>query len=140
MEECEALCHRIGIMVKGQLRCLGTSQSLKQRFGKGFILNLTLPVSKHQTLRNELNASFGGGAQEQESHAENIKFAIHGNDDKSLADMFEELELIHSKIGIDGGYALSQTTLENIFIQMASEHEPNSDLMIDQRTMNQSVS
>ena len=29
MEECEALCHRLGIMVKGQLRCLRTPQHLK---------------------------------------------------------------------------------------------------------------
>jgi len=140
MEECEALCHRIGIMVKGQLRCLGTSQSLKQRFGTGFILDLTLSVDKHEDLRNELNASFGGGAQELESHEESIKFAIRGNDDKSLADMFEELELIHSKIAIDGGYALSQTTLENIFIRMAAEHEPTLQGLVEQRTMNQSVS
>ena len=38
MEECEALCQRIGIMVGGRLRCLGTSQHLKTRFGKGFQL------------------------------------------------------------------------------------------------------
>ena len=36
MEECEALCQRIGIMVGGRLRCLGSSQHLKTRFGKGF--------------------------------------------------------------------------------------------------------
>ncbi|CAN0211427.1 unnamed protein product, partial [Ascophyllum nodosum] len=33
MEECEALCQRIGIMVGGRLRCLGSSQHLKTRFG-----------------------------------------------------------------------------------------------------------
>lgn len=38
MEECEALCQRIGIMVGGRVRCLGTSQHLKTRFGKGFQL------------------------------------------------------------------------------------------------------
>jgi ABC-type multidrug transport system ATPase subunit len=49
MEEAEALCTRIGIMVNGQLRCLGTSQHLKNRFGQGFEVqvvsrnNSTLP-------------------------------------------------------------------------------------------------
>ncbi|CAM9259808.1 unnamed protein product [Ectocarpus sp. 4 AP-2014] len=38
MEECEALCQRIGIMVGGRMRCLGSSQHLKTRFGKGFQL------------------------------------------------------------------------------------------------------
>ena len=35
MEECEALCTRIGIMTQGRLRCLGTVQHLKNRFGAG---------------------------------------------------------------------------------------------------------
>ena len=36
MEECEAVCDRLGIMVGGRLRCLGTSQHLKGRFGGGY--------------------------------------------------------------------------------------------------------
>ena len=36
MEEAESLCRRIGIMVKGQFKCLGTSQSLKDTYGKGY--------------------------------------------------------------------------------------------------------
>mmetsp|Transcript_38849 Transcript_38849/g.85269 ORF Transcript_38849/g.85269 Transcript_38849/m.85269 type:complete len:2010 (+) Transcript_38849:258-6287(+) len=36
MEECEALCPRIGIMAGGMLRCLGSAQRLKSKFGQGF--------------------------------------------------------------------------------------------------------
>ncbi|KAL7554951.1 hypothetical protein ACHAWF_018531 [Thalassiosira exigua] len=36
MEECEALCPRIGIMAGGKLRCLGSAQHLKERFGQGY--------------------------------------------------------------------------------------------------------
>lgn len=32
MEECEALCSRLAIMVKGQFRCLGSLQHIKNRF------------------------------------------------------------------------------------------------------------
>lgn len=42
MEECEALCQRIGIMVGGRMRCLGSSQHLKTRFGKGFQLEASV--------------------------------------------------------------------------------------------------
>ena len=38
MEECEALCTRLVIMVNGQFKCIGTSQHLKTKFGKGFAL------------------------------------------------------------------------------------------------------
>lgn len=35
MEECESLCDRIGIMKRGKIRCLGSIQHLKSRFGGG---------------------------------------------------------------------------------------------------------
>lgn len=40
MEECEALCPRIGIMAGGRLRCLGSAQRLKSKFGQGFQVEL----------------------------------------------------------------------------------------------------
>ena len=36
MEEAEALCTRIGIMVGGVMRCLGSSQRLRTRYGHGY--------------------------------------------------------------------------------------------------------
>jgi len=42
MDECEALCSRIGIMVGGGLSCLGTIQHLKSRFGQGLIVDIKL--------------------------------------------------------------------------------------------------
>jgi ABC-type multidrug transport system ATPase subunit len=44
MEECEALCSRIGIMVDGGLRCLGTSQHLKNVYGSGYQLEINVKV------------------------------------------------------------------------------------------------
>merc|ERR1712071_55219 len=40
MEECEALCPRIGIMAGGKMKCLGSAQHLKSRFGKGYQVEL----------------------------------------------------------------------------------------------------
>ena len=48
MEECEALCQRIGIMVGGRLKCLGSSQHLKTRFGKGFQLEARVRAISHE--------------------------------------------------------------------------------------------
>ena len=33
MEECEALCTRLAIMVNGQFQCIGSVQHIKSRFG-----------------------------------------------------------------------------------------------------------
>lgn len=40
MEEAEALCPRIGIMANGKLRCIGSAQHLKTKFGQGYQLEL----------------------------------------------------------------------------------------------------
>ena len=38
MEECEVLCSRLAVMVNGRLRCLGSAQHLKNRFGDGYTM------------------------------------------------------------------------------------------------------
>lgn len=58
MEECEALCQRIGIMVGGRMRCLGSSQHLKTRFGRGFQLEArvgAVPPAVSQPHENKRN-------------------------------------------------------------------------------------
>jgi len=40
MEECEAVCTRVGIMRKGQLCALGSVQLLKEQYGEGFFIEL----------------------------------------------------------------------------------------------------
>eukprot|EP01038_Epipyxis_sp_PR26KG_P005748 gene5748-7937_t len=50
MEEAEALCTRIGVMVNGRLRCLGSSQHLKERFGDGFEVNIKTAMPSIQQM------------------------------------------------------------------------------------------
>uniref|UniRef100_A0A7S0PFT8 ABC transporter domain-containing protein n=1 Tax=Cafeteria roenbergensis TaxID=33653 RepID=A0A7S0PFT8_CAFRO len=40
MEEVEALCSRVAIMVGGRLRCLGSIQHLKNKFGRGWMIEV----------------------------------------------------------------------------------------------------
>ena len=40
LDEAEALCGRIGIMVSGRLKCVGTPLQLKQRFGDGHVIDI----------------------------------------------------------------------------------------------------
>lgn len=42
MEECEALCTRLAIMVNGELKCIGSLQYLKNKFSKGKKLHQNL--------------------------------------------------------------------------------------------------
>lgn len=49
MEESEALCSKLAIMVNGQFACLGNIQHLKSKYGKGYSLVLKLKSSEIQS-------------------------------------------------------------------------------------------
>ena len=51
MEECEALSTKLGIMVNGQFKCLGSIQHLKNKFGKGY----TLILKSKKDLNNDFS-------------------------------------------------------------------------------------
>lgn len=50
MDECEAMCTRLAIMVNGEFKCLGSVQHLKNKFSKGF--TLTVKTKKRNASRN----------------------------------------------------------------------------------------
>lgn len=55
MEEAEALCSRIGIMVGGRLRCIGSNQHLKSRYGGGYQLEVRLGLPDRTRVDAELS-------------------------------------------------------------------------------------
>merc|ERR1712130_154135 len=131
MEECEALCHRLAIMVKGQLRCLGTPQHLKSKFGKGYQLDLTLTNDDEKTyveVEDELKMEFDLRLIERNQCKITYELIEQINKDKpsSLAEKFRTLEMFKDKLPIIS-YALNQTTLEQIFIRMAKQHNAISE-------------
>ena len=56
MEECEALCNRIGIMVSGEFKCLGSLQHLKSRFSEGYSIDLRFSDGKGNAVMEALRA------------------------------------------------------------------------------------
>merc|ERR1719152_663276 len=70
MEECEALCSRIGVMVDGAMRCLGPIQALKTRYGQGYKLDLRLdaagPIDSTAIVRFVEDACPGAKLEEHE--------------------------------------------------------------------------
>ncbi len=119
MEECEALCARIGILVLGKMQCIGSSQHLKSKYGVGYQINLQLASDKFVAAAREyLNTTFDG-AEEIESFGGSLKYRI-GMQRISLGNIFSSIEGVKARLSIVG-YAVSQTSLEQIFIKFAKE-------------------
>jgi len=131
MEEAEALCNRIGIMVKGQLQVLGSVQHLKTRFGDGYELEVHSDNLHIPDIQVYIQEQFPG-AELQESHFGHVKYKLPFGNNLTLADVFEGLESQRQVLGIRD-YAVSQTSLEQIFIKVARKHEEgDEDADVDQ--------
>lgn len=124
MEECEALCHRIGIMVGGRLRCLGSPSHLKSVYGSGFQLDVNVAEENLDSLKQGLESNWGE-VHVIEEHGNNIKFRLPKEINgvrTTIGSIFRFMEENKERLAIKD-YALAPTTLEQIFIGFAKQQE-----------------
>ena len=58
MEEAEALCTKMGIMVDGEFKCFGSSQHIKNKYGTGFELEIKIKQPSDESIE-QLKAKHG---------------------------------------------------------------------------------
>uniref|UniRef100_A0A672M612 Cholesterol transporter ABCA5 n=1 Tax=Sinocyclocheilus grahami TaxID=75366 RepID=A0A672M612_SINGR len=126
MEEAEAVCDRVAIMVSGQLRCIGSIQHLKGKFGRGYSLEINLReeltgLQQVALLHKEILKIFPHAAR-QDSFATLMVYKIPMEDVKSLAKSFAQLESAKQNFNFEE-YNFSQSTLEQVFMEFAKEQE-----------------
>ena len=113
----QALCQRIGILVKGELKCLGSSQHLKTRFGRGFQIQLNVGSTADESSAHELMKRMFDKVDLIESYLGSMKFQCE-KAGLTFGQIFTALEANRASTGIVD-YAVSQMTLEQIFIAFA---------------------
>ncbi|XP_061886648.1 ATP-binding cassette sub-family A member 5 [Entelurus aequoreus] len=127
MEEAEAVCDRVAIMVSGQLRCIGSIQHLKAKYGRGYSLEVKLREELQQgALLHEQILRIFPHAARQESFATTLVYKVPMVDVKSLATSFYELERAKQSFNFEE-YNFSQSTLEQVFMDFAKEQENVDD-------------
>ena len=132
MEESEALSSRLGIMVNGQFKCLGSVQHLKTKYGKGYSLIIKCKNQSESMREVELVEEFVKlniiGAVMKDKQQETLFYQISNEGLKeqlkiqSIADLFQILETHRDDLFIET-YSLSQTTLEQVFLSFAREQK-----------------
>uniref|UniRef100_A0A8C4IP07 ATP-binding cassette, sub-family A (ABC1), member 7 n=1 Tax=Dicentrarchus labrax TaxID=13489 RepID=A0A8C4IP07_DICLA len=115
MEECEALCTRMAIMVNGRFQCLGSVQHLKNRFGDGYTIVLRLVDSKSSPdscpISTYMKSSFPS-VELKERHQNVLQYQLPSHA-CCLARVFEVLANNHEELGIID-FSVSQTTLDQV--------------------------
>ncbi|CAH0723431.1 unnamed protein product, partial [Brenthis ino] len=126
MEECEALCSRLTVMVNGRFQCIGTPQHLKNKYSQGFTLTIKIKTGE--------NADRSSITSESKAEAVKNYVATHYNNAKIVEEyqgiityylpdrsmpwskMFGIIEKAKRELDVED-YSILQTTLEQIFLQ-----------------------
>ena len=131
MEECEALCSRIGIMVNGKFKCLGSTQHLRTKYGQGY--TVIIKIKREMT---DANPNY---IKDIQSHMVNtFPSAVLSDFHQSLLHyqikdtslkwsfIFKRMENAKRQFNFED-YIVSGTTLEQIFLAFARSQRENQN-------------
>lgn len=126
MEECEAVCSRVGMLVKGKMVCIGTIERLANKFAKGCILTIRckrLKVNEDET--EEQQERLMKFIKEKlptavliESFKEVYTFQIERQPSLSWTKVFSIIDKNKTFLGIEG-FTLAQSSLEQVFLSVS---------------------
>uniref|UniRef100_A0A7M4FKW4 ATP-binding cassette sub-family A member 10-like n=1 Tax=Crocodylus porosus TaxID=8502 RepID=A0A7M4FKW4_CROPO len=92
MEEAEAVCDRVAILVSGWIQCIGSIQYLKSKFGKGYLLEIKLKDSgQADQLHTEILRIFPQAAR-QERFSSLLVYKVPVEDALPLSQAFSKME------------------------------------------------
>ncbi|XP_066601076.1 phospholipid-transporting ATPase ABCA3-like [Prorops nasuta] len=119
MEECEALCNRLVIMMKGEFVCVGASQELKQRFGAGHNILIKIHPDRSSEDFQEIKDAIQSRLN-CELRDENLGFLeYHVQDNASWEAMYEIMNGLKGRFACIEDFAVLSASLEQLFIQFA---------------------
>ncbi|XP_053206851.1 phospholipid-transporting ATPase ABCA1-like [Panonychus citri] len=140
MDECEALCSRIGIMARGNFKCLGSSQHLKEKFGLGFTLIIKMTQSNQTVQSNQQSNQSVQTNQQSNQQLDKIKrWMVEKFPSSILRDVHQTILHYHiTDTSLRWGemlrcldeakrllpiedFTLTGTTLEQIFLSFAKQ-------------------
>uniref|UniRef100_H3AU42 ATP binding cassette subfamily A member 3 n=1 Tax=Latimeria chalumnae TaxID=7897 RepID=H3AU42_LATCH len=128
MEECEALCTRLAIMVNGQFKCLGSPQHLKSKFGSGYTLLAKTGGDGEEAdlkpFKEFIETTFPDCVLKDE-HQGMVHYHLT-NKNFTWAQVFGTLEKAKEKYSIED-YSVSQISLEQVFMSFARFQQYTED-------------
>ncbi|KAM9335582.1 phospholipid-transporting ATPase ABCA1 [Symphorus nematophorus] len=130
MEECEALCTRMAIMVNGRFKCFGSIQHLKNRFGDGYTVIVRVGGSPPalKPVEDFVQQTFPGSIL-KEKHHNTLQYQFPYTQG-ALANIFSQLTSHQQRLGVED-YSVSQTTLDQVFVNFAKDQHAEDSQAYD---------
>uniref|UniRef100_A0A3P9PUU7 P-type phospholipid transporter n=1 Tax=Poecilia reticulata TaxID=8081 RepID=A0A3P9PUU7_POERE len=126
MEECEALCTRMAIMVNGRFKCLGSIQHLKNRFGDGYTVIVRVGGSPPalRPVEDFVRLTFPDSVL-KEKHHNTLQYQLPYTQG-ALASIFSQFTINQGRLAVED-YSVSQTTLDQVFVNFARHQHGEDD-------------
>ena len=126
LEEAEQLCHKIGIFVHGAFKCLGTLQRLKDLYGNGYHVTLSVDKTKIDKVKIALAGVFEGVKYRFIDNFENLINLEVEYKKGCLSKWFKDLEASRASGSGIIDFGITQTSLEDVFLKLVSESEASA--------------
>jgi ATP-binding cassette, subfamily A (ABC1), member 3 len=129
MEECEALCTSIAIMVNGKFQCLGTCQHLKAKFAEGYTVLIQIPYPNETEGQANLQKLMDFIKQNvnryevKDQHQGHIHLSFLKTPNMTWSNVFGLMQTNRQRLGIVH-YSVTQTSLEQVFLGFARKQKP----------------
>ncbi|ULU13227.1 hypothetical protein L3Y34_016018 [Caenorhabditis briggsae] len=120
MEECEALCTRIGILRKGEMIALGTSQSLKSQYGNTYMMTLVLhQIKDREAVCKKVSQEMPEAVLKtpESSLTTSLVWEVPKKKSDKWSEKYREVEALAKKANAKD-YMLAQASLEDTFIRL----------------------
>lgn len=118
LEEAEALATKVGIMSQGELRCVGTTQELKLRLGRGHRLTVSLPESYVTNLNAEIFRVAPGTAIECVT-VSTVEYLLPK--EVSISSVIQALVSLRTALHIRD-WDLTEPSLEDVFMRITKNN------------------
>lgn len=136
MDEADYLGDRIGIMGKGKLITCGGSLFLKKQFGVGYDLTVVKTDAEISTDKIEqVVKRFVPSAIKSGDISMEVKFQLPTSESSKFESLFNEFEIKKTEYGIQT-FGISLTTLEEVFLKVASLDEDGKVDTLDEKSGN----
>ncbi|XP_076176197.1 lipid droplet defective isoform X2 [Ptiloglossa arizonensis] len=124
--ECENLCNRVGILAKAGLRCIGTPQHLKHKFGEGYVafLRFRQPISSgdlKKALAKYLPRAVVSSRQATAAH-----LLLPRSEEMALSSSFNKVKLLAEELKATD-YTLTQSSLDQVLVNFSEEMDNEAD-------------
>eukprot|EP00842_Homolaphlyctis_polyrhiza_P002456 jgi/Hompol1/3210/HPOL_001591-RA len=121
MEEADVLGDRIAIMAHGRLRAIGNSVTLKSKFGEGYRISIVTDPARNEEAKALVMNKMPNATLEDDSAGSLIyQFPVAAT--PLIPEFVRQLEA--NPYGLIRAWAISQTTLEEVFLKIIRDANP----------------